>query len=89
MKAIVCSKYGSPDVLQLKNIAKPIPADNEVLIKVHAAVVGPSDCAFRKGDPFLVRFIYGLTRPKHPILGVELAGEIEAVGKDVTLFKAR
>jgi NADPH:quinone reductase-like Zn-dependent oxidoreductase len=87
MKAIVCTTYGSPDVLQLKEVAKPTPKDNEVLIKVHAAVVGPSDCAFRKGEPFIVKLIYGLTRPKFAILGVEFAGEIEAVGKDVKLFK--
>jgi NADPH:quinone reductase-like Zn-dependent oxidoreductase len=86
MKAIVCTKYGSPDVLQLKAVEKPTPKDNEVLIKIHAAVVGPSDCAFRKGDPFIVRLIYGLTKPKFAILGVEFAGEIEAGGKDVTLF---
>jgi NADPH:quinone reductase-like Zn-dependent oxidoreductase len=87
MKAMVCTTYGSPDVLQLKQVAKPTPKDKEVLIKVHAAVVGPSDCAFRKGDPFIVKFIYGLVRPKFAILGVEFAGEIEAVGKDVTLFQ--
>src|SRR2546421_2550848 len=87
MKAIVNTHYGSPDVLQLKEVAKPTPKDNEVLIKVHAAVVGPADCAFRKGDPFIVKLIYGLARPKFAILGVEFAGEIEAVGKDVTLFK--
>ena len=86
MKAIVCTTYGSPDVLQLKEVAKPTPKDNEVLIKVHAAVVGPADCAFRKGEPFIVKLMYGLARPKFAILGVEFAGEIEAVGKDVTLF---
>jgi NADPH:quinone reductase-like Zn-dependent oxidoreductase len=87
MKAIVCTTYGSPDVLQLKEVAKPTPEDNEVLIKVHAAVVGPADCAFRKGEPFIVKLMYGLKRPKFAILGVEFAGEIEAVGKDVKLFK--
>ena len=64
MKAIVCTTYGSPDVLQLKEVAKPTPKDNEVLIKVHAAVVGPADCAFRKGEPFIVKLMYGLARPK-------------------------
>jgi NADPH:quinone reductase-like Zn-dependent oxidoreductase len=86
MKAIVYTAYGTPDVLHIKEVAKPIPKDNEVQIKIHAAVVGPSDCAFRKGDPFMVKLIHGLTRPKFAILGVEFAGEIEAVGKDVTLF---
>jgi NADPH:quinone reductase-like Zn-dependent oxidoreductase len=87
MKAMLCTAYGSPDVLQLKEVAKPTPKDNEILIKVHAAVVGPSDCAFRKGDPFIVKLIYGLTKPKLATQGVEFSGEIDAVGKDVTLFK--
>jgi len=87
MKAIICTKYGTPDVLELKDVAKPIPKNNEILIKVHAAVVGPADCAFRKGDPFIVKIIYGLRQPKYPIMGTEFAGEIEGIGKDVTLFK--
>jgi NADPH:quinone reductase-like Zn-dependent oxidoreductase len=88
MKAIVCTRYGPPDVLELKAVAKPTPKDNEVLIKVHASVVGPADCAFRKGDPFLIRLIYGLTKPRLAIQGVEFAGEIEAVGKAVTRLKS-
>src|SRR5688572_11348413 len=87
MKAVITTAYGSPDVLQIREVAKPAPKDNEVLIKVHAGVVGPSDCAFRKGDPFIIKLMYGLSKPKLPIPGVELAGEIEAVGRDVTLFK--
>lgn len=87
MKAILATKYGSPDVLQLKEVAKPIPKDNEVLISVVAGTVTPADCAFRKGDPFVVKLIYGLVRPRLSIMGVEFAGEIEAVGKDVKLFK--
>lgn len=86
MKAIVCTKYGSPDVLQLREVDKPTPKDNEVCIRICAATVGPADCAFRKGDPFIVRLFYGLSKPKNPILGFELAGEIEAVGKDVKLY---
>lgn len=87
MKAIVCPKYGSPDVLQLKEVEKPTAKDNEVLIKIYAAVVTPSDCAFRKADPFMIRLIYGFTKPRNTKLGVEFAGEIEAIGKDVKLFK--
>ncbi|CAM4425526.1 hypothetical protein PAAL109150_26675 [Paenibacillus alkaliterrae] len=73
MKAMVCTKYGTPDVLQLKEVAKPAPKDNEVRIRILAATVGPADCAFRKGDPFIVKLIYGLRRPKYPILGTELS----------------
>lgn len=88
MRAITCAGYGPPEVLQLQDLAMPSPKDNDVLIKVHAAVVTPSDCAFRKGDPFIVKLIYGLTRPRLSTQGVEFAGQIEAIGKGVTLFRA-
>ncbi len=87
MKAIVCTKYGAPEVLQLQEVEKPVPKDNEVLIKVHAATATTAGLSGRKGEPFFVRFFMGLTKPKKNILGQELAGEIEAVGKDVKLFK--
>lgn len=87
MKAMVSTKYGPPEVVQLQEVEKPVPGNNEVLIKVHAAVVGPADCAFRKGEPFIVKILYGFRKPRLATGGVEFAGEIEAVGKDVTLFK--
>jgi NADPH:quinone reductase-like Zn-dependent oxidoreductase len=88
MRAIVYTKYGPPDVLQLKEVEKPIPKDHEVLIRVCAAVVTAADSAMRKGEPFIGQFFTGLGSPKMKILGCELAGEIEGTGKDVKRFKA-
>ena len=92
MKAIVCTKYGPPDVLQLKEVPKPTPKKNEVLIKIHATTVTKGDALTRGFDVppaywLLVRMMTGFTKPRKKILGHELAGEITSVGKDVKLFK--
>ncbi len=92
MKAVICTKYGPPEVLKLKEVKKPIPKDNEVLIKVHATAVTASDCIIRSftmpGDykfpikqimELMMRFYIGFTKPKKPILGLVLSGEIETV----------
>ena len=86
MKAIAHQRYGSPEVLGLADVPKPTPKDNEVLIKLHATSVTAGDLKSRRGQPFFLRFMSGLIRPKQHILGYEFAGEIEATGKDVTSF---
>lgn len=87
MKAMVQTSYGSPEVIVLQEITKPSPGSKELLIRIQAAKVGPSDCAFRKGNPFMIKLLYGLSRPKFAIGGTELAGVVEAVGKEVQQFK--
>src|SRR6266404_9599261 len=86
MKAIVCTQYGPPDVLQFAEVAKPSPTDNEVLIKLYAASVNPLDRYSMRGAP-LIRLIPGLRKPKDPRIGVDVAGRVEAVGRNVTQFK--
>ena len=87
MRAVVHDRYGPPDVLRLDEVKRPVPEDDEVLVKIHATTVARMDCAFRRAKPFLFyRFITGLRRPKRRILGSELAGETQAVGAAVSQF---
>ncbi len=87
MKAIVYTKYGSPDVLELKEVEKPTPKDDEVLVKVHAASTNAADWHLLRADPFLIRLDSGLLKPKNQILGADIAGQVEAVGRNVTQFQ--
>lgn len=92
MKAMICTRYGSPDVLQLKEVTKPSPNENEVLVKIFATTVASGDIRVRGfKSPLLLwlpmRIVLGIRKPRQPILGVELAGEVEQVGKNVKLFK--
>lgn len=87
MKAIVFERYGSPDVLDLKDVNQPTPKDNEVLIKIHAVSINAADWHLLRADPFLVRFGSGLFKPKTQILGADVAGRVQAVGGSITQFK--
>jgi NADPH:quinone reductase-like Zn-dependent oxidoreductase len=88
MKAIICTKYGSPDVLQLQEVEKPFPRDNEVLIKIHAASINSRDWRIMRANPFPIRLMTkGFFKPKHKILGADLAGQVESVGDNIKQFK--
>jgi len=87
MKAVVNARWGSPDVLEIRQVPKPEPKAGEVLIRVHATTVSRTDCGMLRPHPVWVRLFAGLLRPKRTILGMDFAGEVEAVGIGVTLFK--
>src|SRR5262245_22722746 len=92
MKAVIATNYGSPDVLQIQDIARPVPGDNEILVRVLATTVNAGDTRMRSFTVPPVfwlpaRLTLGFTKPKNPVFGMELAGEVEAVGKDVKRFK--
>ena len=86
MRAVVAHRYGPPEVLRIEDVPRPVPKENEVLVRVHATTVTRSDCGFRAADPFFSRVFTGLRRPKQPIAGMELAGVVEEVGSVVTEF---
>jgi NADPH:quinone reductase-like Zn-dependent oxidoreductase len=87
MKAIVTAKYGPPDVLELTEVEKPIPLDNQILVKIHAASVNFGNLVLLKGEPYLARFAFGLFKPKYTIPGGDISGVVESIGKDVTQFR--
>jgi NADPH:quinone reductase-like Zn-dependent oxidoreductase len=86
MRAVVYDTYGPPDVLRIEEVERPVPNDDQVLVKIHATTVNRTDCGWRTGHPFMARYFTGLRRPRRKILGSELAGEVEAVGGAVTQF---
>ena len=87
MRASVNTIYGPPEVVSIQEVEKPLPKDNEVLIKIYASTVNRTDCGFRKPEYLIVRLIAGLFKPKKKILGTELAGKVEAIGKRIQTFK--
>ena len=87
MKAVVYTDYGPPEVLRLEEVEKPVPKDDEVLVKIHAAAANPLDWHFMRGTPLPFRLVFGFRRPKNPFLGADIAGHVEAVGNKVTQFR--
>jgi NADPH:quinone reductase-like Zn-dependent oxidoreductase len=88
MRAVVHDRYGTPEVLHLEDVAQPVPADDEALVRVHASTVTQTDCHMRRAQPFIWRFMLGLRRPRRRVLGLEFAGVVEAVGSAVTTLQA-
>ena len=86
MKAVVCDRYGPPEVQRIEEVERPVPEDDEVLVRIHATTVNRTDCGWRSATPFFARYFTGLRRPRQRILGMELAGEVESVGAAVTEF---
>src|SRR5437899_1501084 len=87
MKAIVQERYGSSEVLELRDIDKPEIGDSDVLVRVRAAAINPADWAIMSGLPYIARPVYGLRKPKNAVRGTDVAGELEAVGRSVTRFR--
>jgi NADPH:quinone reductase-like Zn-dependent oxidoreductase len=86
VRAVVCDRYGPPEVQRFEDVERPAPHEDEVLVKIHATTVTRTDCGIRAAKPFFIRLIFGLRRPRQRILGTELAGEVEAVGAAVSRF---
>ena len=86
MKAVVCDRYGPPEVQRIEEVERPVPEDDEVLVRIHATTVNRTDCGWRSATPFFARYFTGLRRPRQRILGMEFAGEVESVGAAVTDF---
>ncbi|MFY0650786.1 MAG: NAD(P)-dependent alcohol dehydrogenase [Cyclobacteriaceae bacterium] len=87
MKAVICKKYGPSEDLKIEEVEKPVPKEDEVLIKIHATAINDYDWSMVRGEPYLYRLLFGITKPKRPIPGMELAGEVKGRGKNATAFQ--